>query len=181
MAMTTKMPNALAQGICLLLFWSAVKGVKFYNFYITDIECIDGNVTVTMICNVNETRHGIKIFRNELEMAFCLTYSVLPYKVCRHSRRQDVITNSTLVDNSMIYSIESAQINNLIGKWVCQNGGRNDPSWSISLPNIRCKYEYIFVSSFYVLPPIRIKRWSLVEQKLFVHTSILIGKFLSKS
>ncbi|XP_052080114.1 uncharacterized protein LOC127718186 [Mytilus californianus] len=136
--MNTMMPNAFVQGICLLIFWSAVKGVEFYNFFITDIECIDGNVSVTMICNVNNTRNGIKICRNNQEIAYCTTYYLVSIIACTNTSQQYEITNLTIVNDSMIYRIESAPIDNLIGKWVCQNGGSNDPSWSLSFPNITC-------------------------------------------
>ncbi|XP_076088577.1 uncharacterized protein LOC143058980 [Mytilus galloprovincialis] len=136
--MITMMPNGFAQGISLLLFLSTVKGVEFHNFYITDIECIDGNVTVTMICNVNNTGHGITILRNNDQIAYCAWNDVLSSTTCTNSNRQYKLTNLTIVNASMIYRIESASIDNLIGTWVCQNGGPKDPSWSLSFPNITC-------------------------------------------
>ncbi|VDI56768.1 Hypothetical predicted protein [Mytilus galloprovincialis] len=132
------MPNAFAQGICLLLCWYAVKGDDFHNFSITDIECIDGNVTVTMVCNVINTRNGITIFRNDLKVAFCTSYYLVSLNHCTNTSGHHGITKSSIVNDSMIYRIELANIDNLIGKWVCQNGGPNDPSWSMLFPIITC-------------------------------------------
>lgn len=142
-------------------------GTELNHFSITDIECIDGNFTASIICNVPNPQNMIIILKNGTEITRCTTYSVKPYLHCTISSLKDLINYSTVVNNSMTFQIDSADADFLIGEWVCQNGGPNDPSWSLSFPNITCKYEYICVDYFTSI-------YKLVEQKSIVYSSICL-------
>ncbi|XP_071148688.1 uncharacterized protein [Mytilus edulis] len=139
------MTKAIAQSICLILLWSLVKGrTELNNFSITDIECIDGSVSVSMICTVPKHKDRIIIFKNGTKITSCTTFYAHSYVHCTNSSLKGVNASSTLMNNSMIFHITSAETDLIIGEWVCQNGGTHDPSWSISFPNITCQPQSHF-------------------------------------
>ncbi|CAC5393430.1 unnamed protein product [Mytilus coruscus] len=120
------MTNTVTQSICLLLLWSLAKGTELNHFSITDLECIEGNVTVSMICNVPKPLDMIIIYKDGTDITRCTKYPAPPYMHCTNSNLKNVIASF------------NTETDFLIGNLVCQNGGPKDPSWSLSFPNITC-------------------------------------------